>query len=60
MYKPLPDEVTIKKSDIHGLGLFATENIEKNICLGITHVKYNSDFFEQNYIRTPLGAYKSF
>ena len=25
MYKPLPDGITIKKSPINGLGLFATE-----------------------------------
>lgn len=26
-YKPLPDNLIIKKSPIHGLGVFATENI---------------------------------
>ena len=26
-YKPLPDNLTIKESSIHGLGVFATENI---------------------------------
>ena len=26
-YKPLPDNLTIKPSSIHGLGLFATEDI---------------------------------
>lgn len=28
-YKPLPDNLTIKESPIHGLGLFATEDIEE-------------------------------
>lgn len=28
IYKPLPDSLTIKESPIHGLGLFAKENIE--------------------------------
>ena len=55
MYKPLPKEVTIKKSLINGLGLFAEEDIEKGTQLGISHV---SDIrFENGYIRTPLGAF---
>ena len=28
-YKPLPDNLTIKESPIHGLGVFATEDIEE-------------------------------
>ena len=28
MYKPLPDRLTIKKSPIEGLGLYATKKIE--------------------------------
>ena len=31
MYRPLPNSVTIKDSDLHGLGLFAIEDIPKNI-----------------------------
>ena len=30
MYRPLPKEVTIKKSYIEGLGLFADENLVAN------------------------------
>ena len=30
MYKPLPKQLTIKKSHIEGLGLYATEDIKKN------------------------------
>ena len=57
MYRPLPDEVTIKKSTIHGLGLFAVKDIKEGKCLGITHIKYDSELFEHGYIRTPLGAF---
>ena len=30
MYRPLPDELTIKSSPIEGLGLFATKEIKAN------------------------------
>jgi len=51
-YKPLPDCLTIKESPIHGLGLFAKEDIPAGINLGITH--YDHD----GYItRTPLGGF---
>ena len=33
MYKPLPKGLTIKKSPIEGLGLFASENINNNHCV---------------------------
>ena len=55
MYKPLPNYLTIKKSEIHGLGLFTTEDIPANTDLGITHVLDNR--FEDGYIRTPLGGF---
>ena len=55
MYRPLPPEVTIKKSFIDGLGLFATCDIEAGHNLGITHVA--NDNFENQYIRTPLGGF---
>lgn len=55
MYRPLPKNVTIKNSEIDGLGLFATENIQKSHVFGITHVK--DDEFENGYIRTPLGGF---
>lgn len=54
-YRPLPEGLTIKDSSVHGLGLFAKQDIVKGIELGITHV-YN-DKFEDNYIRTPLGGF---
>ena len=55
MYKPLPKEVTIKKSYIEGLGLFADDNIPMNTKLGISHIQ--DDRFEDKYIRTPLGGF---
>ena len=44
MYRPLPKEVTINKSYIEGLGLFAEEDLPANTKLGISHVK--DDRFE--------------
>ena len=55
MYRPLPPEVTIKKSNIDGLGLFSTYDIEEEYNLGITHIA-NANF-ENQYIRTPLGGF---
>ena len=55
MYKPLPKCLTIKKSPIEGLGLYAAIDIETNTFLGITHVL--DENFDNNYIRTPLGGF---
>ena len=55
MYRPLPDELTIKNSPIEGLGLFATEDIKSNSFIGVTHVR--DEQFENKYIRTPLGGF---
>lgn len=54
-YRPLPKSVTIKQSNIEGLGLFATEDIPANTVLGIAHI-YDEEF-EGSYIRTPLGGF---
>jgi len=54
-YRPLPDNLTIKPSNIEGLGLFATEMIHAGDCFGISHVE--DDRFESGYIRTPLGGF---
>ena len=51
-YKPLPDSLTIKKSNIEGLGLFAVKTIAKNTDLGMTHFSYG-----ELLIRTPLGGF---
>ena len=55
MYRPLPDGLTIKKSPIEGLGLFATQDIKANSFIGITHIR--DEQFENKYIRTPLGGF---
>ena len=54
-YRPLPNMVTINKSYIEGLGLFAKENIPMNTKLGISHIKDTR--FQDGYIRTPLGGF---
>ena len=52
-YRPLPKVLTIQKSDIEGLGLFASDFIPANVILGICH---NID--AKNKIqRTPLGGF---
>ena len=43
MYKPLPNCLTIKKSPIEGLGLYATKDIKANSYIGLTHIQ-NKDF----------------
>ena len=55
MYKPLPDSLTIKKSPIEGLGLYATRDIKANCFIGLTHVQDKD--FENGYLRTPLGGF---
>ena len=54
-YRPLPNVLTIKPSEIDGLGLFATKSIERGTLLGTTHVYDNR--FEDGLIRTPLGGF---
>ena len=55
MYRPLPNFLTIKKSPIEGLGLYATQDIKENSFIGLTHIQDNN--FENGYIRTPLGGF---
>ena len=55
MYKPLPDCLTINKSPIEGLGLYASKKIRANSFIGLTHVRDKN--FENGYIRTPLGGF---
>ena len=59
MYKALHDDITIKKSSIHGLGVFAIKDIPQDIVLGISHVKDkdNTGRYHRGYIRTPLGGF---
>ena len=55
MYKPLPDGLTIKESDVQGLGLFATQKFDADVVLGIVHVLNKN--FPHGSIRTALGAF---
>ena len=48
MYKPLPDGLTIKESDVQGLGLFATKEFDADVVLGIVHV-LNKNVHETNF-----------
>jgi len=52
MYRPLPKSLTIKESDIEGLGLFATEDIPGGTSLGISHYLY-----KHVPIRTAIGSF---
>ena len=54
-YKPLKESLTIKPSEIDGLGLFTTKDIEGGVILGVSHIE--DDRFENGYIRTPLGGF---
>ena len=59
MYKALHSDITIKKSSIHGLGIFAIKSIPKDTVLGVSHVKDkdNTGHYHIGYIRTPLGGF---
>ena len=52
-YKPLPDNVTVDDSFIHGLGLICSKDINAGVCLGITHILHD----QRGWIRTPLGGF---
>ena len=55
MYRPLPDGLTIRSSNVQGLWLFATQEFESNTVLGIVHIANKN--FPHGYIRTALGAF---
>lgn len=55
MYKPLPHYLTIKSSEIEGLGLFTNVDVDNNFVFGITHIK--DVRFQNGYSRTPLGGF---
>tara|TARA_R100001463_G_scaffold26997_5_gene62835 strand:- start:15556 stop:16311 length:756 start_codon:yes stop_codon:yes gene_type:complete len=54
-YKPLDSRLTIKQSNIDGLGLFAVTDIKEGEVLGISHVY--DERFKDRFIRTPLGGF---
>lgn len=51
-WRPLPSSVTIKKSSIDGLGLFAVEDIPPSTDLGLMRLNYHG-----SSIRTALGSF---
>ena len=53
-YTPLTIGLELKKSPIHGLGLFATEDFKAGIFLGETHILEQK---RREFIRTPLGGF---
>ena len=55
MYNPLPDYITIRKSSIAGLGLFATKKILAGTYIGIVHIINEND--PDGISRTPLGGF---
>lgn len=55
MYRPLPKSLTIRHSEVDGLGLFTTEKIAVDTILGIAHI-HNLNF-PHGYIRTGMGAF---
>ena len=65
MYRPLPSSLTVKSSDIDGLGLFATEFIPSGTNLGISHYfptprRIHCQNWPHNIIRTPLGGFYNY
>jgi len=52
-YRPLSHRLTIKDSSIHGLGIFAAEDIKEGILLGTSHYFLN----DGGLLRTTLGGY---
>ena len=50
-YKPLPDNLELRPSEIHGYGVFALEDIPAGKMLGLSHIQ------SPELIRTPHGAY---
>ena len=55
MYKPLPNGITIKESNVQGLGVFATKDFDADVILGIVHILNKN--FPHGAIRTALGAF---
>ncbi len=51
-YRPLKEGLKIKESGIHGVGIFATNNIPKGTRLGLSHMLIDTEIF-----RTPLGGF---
>ena len=50
-YRPLPDNLELRPSEIHGYGVFALEDIPAGKMIGLSHIQ------SPELIRTPLGGY---
>ena len=57
MYKRVLDYLTIKPSDIEGLGLFTVKRIPAERFLGIGLIKDPKELAENGVWRTPLGGF---
>ena len=55
-YEPLPNGLIVKKSNVHGLGLFAEKDFDIGENFGMCHFSYGSAD-ERKIIRTPLGGF---
>ena len=55
-YKPLPEGLTIKDSEVHGLGLFTTKPFPAGTDFGETHVFVVTNN-RREWVRTPLGGF---
>ena len=55
MYKPLPDELAIGPSKIHGVGILAQVALPAEANLGTTHFPRAGQ--PHGFIRTPLGGF---
>lgn len=51
MYYPLPDCLELKTSPIHGLGIFATEDIPRGKCLG----EFLGDYMRHSEFKSKYG-----
>ena len=51
-YRPFPNSLTIKESNIEGLGVFAKEFIPRETQLGVSHY-----YIGEEIKRTPLGGF---
>lgn len=52
MYQALPDFLKVKDSPVAGQGLFATQDIDAMMYIGVSHV-----VVDDTIIRTPIGGF---
>ena len=55
-YRPLPYYLTVRKSKIEGLGLFAMRTIRAEKEIGPTHYDLHGEIWDE-LMRTPLGGF---